>query len=437
MSYRAFPAELSDAALFSATERYGDLGVHAIVDVRRRFPRDEIEHAVQGAIAAFPVLGRRYEPGAWRDRWRVVEGPVGDAIHVGDAAADLEDATAAWARRPIDVTRERPIRVTSLTRPGGSRLILSLSHIAADGGGMAAVGNVLGARLYGVPTIAPVERRRSVSAALAGLGWRHLPVLARDALGTLGMPLRLLRAGKRDRPFSTGRGEASWRHLRIRSADLEQIKARCRPAGASVNDALIAALARVATTRSSSGPVVVMYTMDLRRYAGAPRLTAANTSTILVAIVPRESVGDLATTAGAVAAITAKQRRGLVGPASILVPLSMAVGAPHAWVRQMTHWLEPVLVDLPLRRGLMVTNIGRLDDGLATFGEDIESVRVIGPSVRGVDVPTVVAFGFRGELHLQLFAAPGLAPAALEELESGLRRALELDEPHDPDECHA
>jgi hypothetical protein len=37
-----------------------------------------------------------------------------------------------------------------------------------------------------------------------------------------------------------------------------------------------------------------------------------------------------------------------------------------------------------------------------------------------------VAFGFRGELILELFAAPGLAIEALEELEEELREALEL-----------
>ncbi len=422
-------AELSDAALFGSMARYGDLGVHAVVDLRRRFARDELERAVEAAIAAFPVMGRCYEPRAWRDRWRVVDGPIGESVHVVDEPDDLEEQTAAWARRPIDVTRERPIRVVSLPRAGGSRLILSLSHIAADGGGMAAVGNVLGARLYGLTPAAPVEQRRSLSASLEGLRWHHLPILARDAIGTLSGPFQLLRAGKRDRPFSTHTSrQASWRHLRIGSADLDRVKARCRPAGASVNDALIAALARVSATRSSSGPVVVMYTMDLRRYAGSPRLTAANTSTILVAVVPRDSVADLATTAAAVAAITGKQRRGLAGPASLLVPMSMAVGAPHAFVRRMTRWMEPVIVDLPLSRGLMVTNVGRIDEGLSAFGDDIESVRVIGPNVRGVDVPAVVAFGFRGELHLELFAAPGLAPAALEEMERGIRRGLELDE---------
>ena len=420
-------AELADVGLFSSMARYGDLGIHAVIDLRRSFSRQELERAVDGAIAAFPVLGRSYEPRFWRDRWRKVDGPVSEAVHVIDNPGDLEAETAWWARRPIDSISERPLRIVSLRRREGSRLILSLTHLAVDGGGAAAVGHVLGAHLYGTKPSLPVDARRNVGSALEALRWHHVPVLVRDVAAALLQPLRTYAAAKRERPFPADASrEASWRHMRVGAADIERIKKRCREKGASVNDALLAALARVAANRSSRGPLAVMYTMDLRRYAGSARLTAANTSSILTAIVPRRAIGDLASTAGAVATITSRQRRSLAGPAFLLAPLALAMGAPHAFARRFTRMLTPLIVDLPLRRGLIFTNVGRIDDGLAAFGADIESIRVIGPNVAGVDVPAVVAFGFRGELHLELFGAPGLAIEALDELESELRDALEL-----------
>jgi NRPS condensation-like uncharacterized protein len=358
-----------------------------------------------------------------------VDGPVSDAIHVVDGDVDdIEAETAVWARRPIDSNRERPLRVVSIRHEGGSRLILSLTHLAVDGGGIAAVGHVLGAHLYGAAPSVPVDPARSVGRALAGLRWYHLPVLAWDMAKSLLLPLRTLGAAKRQRPFPADpSGEAIWRHVVISAAEVAAIKQRCRPQGASVNDALIAALARVAAGRSGDGPLAVMYTMDLRRFAGAPLLTAANTSSILIAIVPRKAVGDLATAARAVSDITKAQRRGLAGPAFMLGPLALGFGAPHALARRITKLLHPVLIDLPLSRGLVFTNVGRLDEGLAAFGDDIERIRAIGPNIRGIDVPAVVAFGFRGELQLELFGPPGLAVEALEELESELRAALELD----------
>lgn len=420
-------AELADVGLFGSMERYGDLGIHAVIDLRRAFSRAELEGAMQAAITAFPVLGRRYVSGFWRDRWQPVEGPLSEAVHVVDEVRDLDAQTAAWARHPIDSLRQRPLRLVSLPRAGGSRLILSITHLAVDGGGAAAVGHVLGSHLYGRAPSAPVDARRSLGSALEGLRWRHLPVLARDVAATMLLPFRTYKAAKRERHFPTSSSsQANWRHLTIAPADVERIKARCKPLGASVNDALLAALARVAAGRSTTGPLAVMYTMDLRRYAGSPRLTAANTSSILSVLVPREAISDLASTASAVAKVTRRQRQGLEGPAFLVAPTTLALGAPHAWARQITRWMHPLMIDLPLRRGLVFTNVGRVDEGLAAFGDDIEDLRVIGPNIANVTVPAVVAFGYRGGLHLELFGCAGIAPEALEQLEAELRDALEL-----------
>jgi NRPS condensation-like uncharacterized protein len=276
-----------------------------------------------------------------------------------------------------------------------------------------------------------VDERRELSHALAGLRWYHLPVLARDGVATLLQPLGTLAAGKRKRPYprraDRERATPSWHHLVIDAATVQSIKARCRPAGASINDVLIAALARVVKARSDRGAATIVYTMDLRRYGTAPRLTATNTSSILTAQVPREDIGDLASTAAAVARITSRQRQSLIGPAYVLTPILFAAGSPHGVVRKLVRGIHPATVDLPLSRGLLVTNVGKIDDGLAAFGDDIESIRVIGPQIENVPAPAVVAFGYRGELHIELFAAPDLAPTAVEELAAELREALELE----------
>jgi NRPS condensation-like uncharacterized protein len=365
--------------------------------------------------------------GFWRDHWQKVVGPVSDAVHVTDEPEDLEAETAAWARRPIDSTRERPLRLVSLRHGAGSRLIMSITHLAVDGGGAAAVGHVLGAHLYGRPPSAPVDSRRNVRSVLDGLRWFHVPALVHDAAATVMVPLRTFRAARRERHFTRSTGSlASWRHLTISAAEVAGIKARCKPVGASVNDALLAALARVSAGRSSVGPLAILYTMDLRRYAGSPRLSAANTSSILSVVLPREAIADLAATAGAVARITHKQHRGLAGPAFILTPIALSLGAPHAWVRRVVQLMHPVLIDMPLRRGMIFTNVGRIDDGLTAFGDDIEDIRIIGPNMVGMDVPAVVAFGYRGALQLELFGPPGLGAETLLELESELLAGLEV-----------
>ena len=55
--------------------------------------------------------------------------------------------------------------------------------------------------------------------------------------------------------------------------------------------------------------------MDLRRYSKEARLFATNSSAILAAIVPRDAIGDLATTTARVARLTARDRarRSVIG----------------------------------------------------------------------------------------------------------------------------
>jgi NRPS condensation-like uncharacterized protein len=417
-------AQLSDVALFGAMGRYGDLCIHATIDLRRKFSRAELERAMAATIADFPVLGHRYVPGTWRDRWVPVEGPVSDAVHV-ETPKDVETATAAWFKRSLVATRDRMVRLVGLERGDRMRLLLTISHLAVDGAGIAAVGHVLGAHLYGLPPALPVEERRDLARTLEGLRWFHLPLLAKGLVAEAIRPWRQLASGARVRDYrADDAAEASWRHVVIPSGDLARVRARC--GGATVNDILIAALARVAAGRSRDGSVVITYTMDLRRYAGAARLMAANSSSILSAIVPRPAIGDLPSTVSAVSRQTERQRRDLAGPAFLAVPYTLGARLPHSVLRTVVDALAPFMVDVPLSRGLLVTNVGRIDEGLRAFGDDIEDIRILGPNIAGISTPVVVAFGFRGELHLELFAAPGIGAAGLDEMERELREALEL-----------
>ncbi len=415
--------ELTDVGIFGAMRVYGDITMNAVIDLRRTFSRDDAERALAATIADFPVLGKRYLPGFWRDRWVDVTGPTSDAVHF-EEARDLEAQTDAWLRRPIDATKDRPVRVVGLVHDRGMRMLLSVLHLAADGAGMAALGHVFGAHLYGMQPSLPVDPRRDVWRAIDGLGLRHAPLVALDMAKLLAQQLRHAFAAHRERPYGDGSPRPTWRHIVIDAPRLERLKSRCH-GRASVNDILLAVFSRIAGDRSNDGPVVVLYTMDLRRYGAAPRLTATNSSSILSAVVPRRALqGDLETTTAAVAKITGRQRSGMAGPAFMLGPYALGAAVPHGVARALVRVLAPVLVDLPLGRGLIVTNVGRIDHGLAAFGDDVVGLRIVGPNVVGFPMPVVVAFGYRGELHLDMFAAPGLGEGALDELEAELDEAL-------------
>ena len=74
---------------------------------------------------------------------------------------------------------------------------------------------------------------------------------------------------------------------------------------------------------------------------------------------------------------------------------------------------------------LAVTNIGRVDDGLAALGEQVRDLSVIGPVLQGAPIPIVAATGFRGGLDLHVFAPAGIGQQQLDAFATAL--SAELD----------
>lgn len=423
-------AELLDAVLHAARERHGDLCIHAVLDLRRAFPIAELERAYRATLLDFPVLGCSYREGWLRDRWVESIAPLTASVIFAECD-DLEAETRAWLERPPTEPGARPFRVVSLTLRGApgptarasSRILVSLLHVAVDGAGVAAVGHVFACHLVGVPPALETDRRRGVLAALDGLPLRSLPLIGRAVFAHLVAPLRQLAAGPRERPYdAAGRAPATRRTLVLDEARVAA--ARAKLGAASVNDLLVALLALAAGRRSTRGPVVVTYTMDLRRYRRRPRLSSANTSSLLSVVVPRKALSSLQRATAAVREITARQRASLHGPAYLVLPYLVAGLLPHGALRSALPIVAPVVVDLPLSRGLLVTNVGRVDEGLAVFGDDLVALEIVGPTSHGIAIPIVVAYGFRGAVHLQLYAGAGLGSLALEELAAELEEAL-------------
>jgi hypothetical protein len=68
--------------------------------------------------------------------------------------------------------------------------------------------------------------------------------------------------------------------------------------------------------------------------------------------------------------------------------------------------------------------VGKLDDGLGPLANDIVDIRAVGPNIKGISSPAIIAFGLHGRIYLELFAPPGLGAKALDELESELREVI-------------
>jgi len=401
------PATSADVAMVAAAHIVGVLTHHALVELAHDLDDDVLLLAVQRTLADIPVLDCRYVHGQLRDRWEGVRAPVEDDVHI-ETVGDVEEATRAWISRGMTPEGGRQVRVVLLRHPTGVRLLLSLTHAAVDGGGSMAVAATLGAHLTGRPR-PPIESRRSLMLPVSGLPLKArvwLPVaVVKEGLH----PVSMIRQPAHG-AFS-GKGPAGWTDVVLDAAHTAALKAETKGHGGTLNDALVTALAKVAARHARGDKVWVGYTMDFRRYLGPPpRLLAGNLSGVAaVGLATEVAAGDSALPA------VVEQTRGHLDRLSALahfVGLAAPVRLlPHRLAHHVVPAMSRALIRPGLRRGLVVSNVGRIDAGLGAFGDLVKDLRIVGPSADKAPIPTVTAFGLKGRLHLHVHAATGQGAA--------------------------
>lgn len=429
-----FDAELIESGFIGGAGIVGHLGFHVVVSLRRRFERAQLERAFEATLRDFPVLDCRFDEQLWRDRWVPVTDPVSSSVHMESLGTDADDEAleaviARWAAAPHEPCAERPWRVIGVEGPGERfHIILSITHVVVDGGGAKAIAQAFGGHLYGVPHPVPVETRRSLSMTLERLSWWHAPLVLWGVLRESLRPMQVAMAPPRRDRFAMGyEGDLFWRELALSPEEFVRFKRACKAHGATVNDGLAAVLTHVSGERTEEGPASMVYTMDLRRYLKAPRLVAANISGLLWVVVPREALSDWSSLLSAVRGCTLEHRDRFAGMASMFFLSMVSNGWPRGLVRALMPRLLMGYLAPALSRALLMTNVGRLDDGASVYneGEDVEEIRIVGPLVRGFETPVVAVYGWRGELRLHICGPEGMQPGAVESYLAQVRAALD------------
>lgn len=392
-----------------------------LVDLSRRFSVQELERAAAATVVTFPILSCRQRVSWWRDRW--VPDPAHterDVVEVVEVTTDVEEETRKLTARELDPERGWPWRVTMLRTARGGRLVVTVLHMAADGAGALAILRELVTRL--------VEQDDAATANVA-LGVRRAPDEAEESprpergamqllrgrslvdFWTLGAELARESARSLLVPFisrtaephsvRSGRLRPVFRSVSVPIGEGTAFRRRCRELGCTINDALVATLAMVNGSLSERGIVGTFFTVDLRRYLPDDRPRIANLSGFDTLLLRREHLGSFERAVSAVSARTSKRKGRFVGLPTMLVMSALGAGWPHAFQRA-AGVVGTMLFRGFTSRGLLVTNLGRLDDCLSPLGGDALSATVIGPFLRGQRAPIVTASSFRGTLHLEI-----------------------------------
>ena len=421
------PAEMVEVVVHALERRHPHVHLHLLVELERTLTKDQLVAALHGLVGAFPVLGCFYQPHWWRDRWVPWGGDLASLCHVA-RPDDVEAATTAWTARPMRYLEEPTVRLAFFERAdgGGGRLVLSLHHMTADGGGTKAAGAVLCALLCGVEPHPPASDDRALRNVIRNLRPGDLPVLFQELVRESITPISALRAGalKHDTPRGSGAPDPLWVPLRLDRERTSRFVAACKARGATINDGLVAAVSRMAARRGERGLVMVAYTVDLRRYLRWTKAQATNLAGVSMVVLQRADTGSAAAALDAVVRVIGEQKRRLTGLAYALLPAFTVSWLPHCVMRRVGALLIGQIL-ARFQRSIALTNIGSLDAVLAPFGDDVSGACVVGPFVHGNVVPIITITGFRGELTLQVVSTHTHSRADLEAFAAELEGLLE------------
>jgi NRPS condensation-like uncharacterized protein len=416
--------ELAEAIMSGIAGDHPHMHLHVVLDLRRAFDREALDDAARAVQRAFPVLGSRHERRWWRDRWVALdEDPARRVHHDAIAEDELQRATEAWVARELDVETEAPWRALALTHDAGCRLIVTVHHFVGDGAGALAVANVFLAQLFEQPPRAPAGTDRSLGQIFRGLGLRDLPTVLAELWREAFKPAALIGTAPVRFAGGSGTGAPRWRTLSFDVGETERFASACRQQDATVNDGLVATLARVKRGEGAGARVGVAYTIDTRRYLPEPVNVVTNLPAVELVALDADDLEHPATAIRAAARCTASQKRRLPGIAYNLLPFLTLWWMPHGAMRRVGALFIERLLGF-VGRVMVLTNLGSLDDHLAPAGEDLLGAHVVGPFVGRVDVPVVTATGFRGTLTLAVGANGRLATSALEDHTLAVRSAL-------------
>lgn len=410
-------AELVDASFFGFGQQLGHQHLHLTLELRRPYPEERLQRAVRRAMSTFPILGCRYEPRSWRDRWMPLPVDAPLPVRVVETPEGARVALRALLPGDLDPLVEPPWRVTQLSGPDATLLVVTVLHQLADAAGALAVVRELGAALHGLPPTAawlPGEMPRSMGQILRALPLSAWPRLLWESARFVMEPLRYLTLARSRADTSAAAGSVCHHTVHLDLSEGSPLRRRCQRLRCTVNDLLVALLACTSRSLAQPGSLGGFFTVDLRRHLPDRRPRVANLSGIASVLLPWRHAASLDTAAPQLSLRIGRLKRSYAGLPPLLSNFAGPALLPHAWLRPVIRlWMR--WARWLLHRGLLVTNIGRLDPYVQPFGDDVTGASLVGPWLAGLRIPIIAASGFRGRVTLQFMGdtAGARVPAAL------------------------
>lgn len=384
-------------------------GIHIEAAVSGRLDPTRLRSAAQAAVRTHPML--RAELAPWRAtdiryRWRIADALDSIPLQIVECrdATDLAEARMRLLDHAPRLDRPGPFELLLVHAPFGDRLLLNLNHAAADAmSGVRIVYSIL--RAYaGEPDAVPSFDPLSARDVGKLLRIRSLSTLAGRVRAFIGIgrvairaPRRIVQCGGGDRP---GYG---FELRRIDADTMQTVVKRC-PAGGTVNDLLIGALAVTMRRWNDEyeGPIGrLSMVMPVNSRPPEWRNEVVGNFAIFTSVSISEGMQRDVRTATAAAArqTSAIKKNGTHGLMhDLLGLLSLLPTSVKRWIVR-----EKPLLGSRVADSAVMTNLGRVSPPPALCGDagEVTGIWFSSPSHSPNDT-AVAVMSFRGEMFLSL-----------------------------------
>lgn len=249
------PAELQDEVMHVLSELALAGYIQLVIDYPGKLDERRMGTAMQRLVEAEPILGCRFVVEDGHPFWRRRDDPEQFAVCPLTVSDHVEADTAAWLSERFD-PRDAPNIRAALIRPahgGGDRLLLKLSHVAADGAATLDAAAIL-VNLYNQLGQDPEYRLAANAAGRDSFLWlrtlkrrERWALLWRDLRGiprAFGKARGLRAASEESFLADIATVEPVYRTLRFDEQRFAAIKQCSQDLGASLNDIYLAAFFR-------------------------------------------------------------------------------------------------------------------------------------------------------------------------------------------------
>lgn len=370
-----FPSELLDRSMAGGSDIMDPM-IQLELAFAEGLDAFRLSRAVYLTLEAEPVLACRFVPQWWRPYWERLAVEAGKGFVEARSEPDFE----AFKVASLDTCTGPQLRVCLWNSPAGARLLIKVSHCAADAAGVRDVARLISSiysRLDDDRDFRPEPNLKGSRSA-----WQVLRCVPRHRYP--GLYLRFLRDDARARRLSEGTltlpfhdgpaGSASFTCRSLPQDSISRLADYGRQRRATVNDLLLAAFFRaLAATAGWEGRrhLRATTTIDLRRYL-VDRQASAAVANLSLWVEGWPDLGtdlgnDFSSTLERVTSITGARKKDFVGVETLLGLLLGLGPLPWDWAGKLVKSTSQQKMD----RGNWApafTNTGPIDPDAVSFG---------------------------------------------------------------------